>query len=88
MIRLLIAAAVIGEMMLPVLRPGTDAVGPARALGLGYCEIAASTDLSAVRDKRMRSIATIDVRFNALSEAVNPIGMPGIESATFGASTT
>ncbi|MFL6080832.1 MAG: phytoene/squalene synthase family protein, partial [Ornithinibacter sp.] len=28
------SAAVIGEMMLPVLRPGTDAVAPARALGL------------------------------------------------------
>ena len=30
------SAAVIGEMMLPVLRPGTDAVAPARALGLAF----------------------------------------------------
>ncbi|HEU5241329.1 MAG TPA: isopentenyl-diphosphate Delta-isomerase, partial [Ornithinibacter sp.] len=30
------SAAVIGEMMLPVLRPGSDAVGPARALGLAF----------------------------------------------------
>jgi isopentenyl-diphosphate delta-isomerase type 1 len=30
------SAAVIGEMMLPVLRPGTDAVLPARALGLAF----------------------------------------------------
>ena len=30
------SAAVIGEMMLPVLRPGTDAVTPARALGLAF----------------------------------------------------
>ncbi len=30
------SAAVIGEMMLPVLRPGTDAVRPARALGLAF----------------------------------------------------
>ncbi|HET6967827.1 MAG TPA: isopentenyl-diphosphate Delta-isomerase [Ornithinibacter sp.] len=30
------SAAVIGEMMLPVLRPGTDAVVPARALGLAF----------------------------------------------------
>jgi hypothetical protein len=66
----------------------SDVLTALRALGLGYCEIAASVDLSAVRDKRMRSIAAIDVRFNALSEAVNPIGMPGIESATFGAPTT
>jgi isopentenyl-diphosphate delta-isomerase type 1 len=30
------SAAVIGEMMLPVLRPGTDAVKPARSLGLAF----------------------------------------------------
>ena len=30
------SAAVIGEMMLPVLRPGTDAVAPARSLGLAF----------------------------------------------------
>jgi len=30
------SAAVIGEMMLPVLRPGTDAVVPARSLGLAF----------------------------------------------------
>ncbi len=30
------SAAVIGEMMLPVLRPGSDAVAPARALGLAF----------------------------------------------------
>ena len=30
------SAAVIGEMMLPVLRPGSDAVGPARVLGLAF----------------------------------------------------
>ncbi|MGB7819236.1 MAG: isopentenyl-diphosphate Delta-isomerase [Ornithinibacter sp.] len=30
------SAAVIGEMMLPVLQPGTDAVAPARSLGLAF----------------------------------------------------
>lgn len=59
-----------------------------RDVGLGFNQIAASVDLSQVIDKRMRSIAAIDVRFNAISEAINPAGMPSIETFTLGQSTT
>lgn len=47
-------------------------------LGLGFSEIASSVDLSRIEDQRMRSISAMDVRFNAISEAVNPVGMPTI----------
>lgn len=66
----------------------SDVNGALRALGLGFNEIAASTDLSQVLDKRMRSIAAIDIRFNAISEAVNPTGVPSIETFTQGTSST
>lgn len=52
-------------------------------MGLGYNAIASSVDLSRVIDGRLRSIAAIDVRFNVISEEINPAGMPTITAADF-----
>jgi len=56
----------------------SDMTKAINVLGLGFSEIASSVDLSRIEDQRMRSISAIDVRFNAISEAVNPTGMPTI----------
>ncbi len=58
------------------------------ALGLGFCDIAGSVDISRVIDKRMRSIAAIDIRFNSIPHETSPTGVPSIETVTYGSSTT